>query len=412
MGNCIISQSGGPTSVINASLSGVIEKNLELKHYDNVYGGINGIEGILKGTIVNLSKLSLDEVLELRHTPAAALGSCRYKLGNPDVSCNEYAKLFETFKELDIETFFYIGGNDSMDTVYKLNEYAKANGHTTKFVGIPKTIDNDLCVTDHTPGFGSAAKMIATTILETYLDSVVYRQNGVFIIETMGRDTGWLAASAALAKLNSKPVVDLIYLPEVDFSIDKFLEDVKEKLSTQNNVYVVISEGLRNEKREFITKSSTPHGLDKFGHTQLGGVANYLKSILLESGITNKVRAVELNTTQRCGMHIASLTDIEEAVGAGKFAYKMSMEGITGHIAGIRRKSNEPYETEFFPVDASKAANNVKYFPAELINDSKNFVKEEALEYLSPLILGEPELKYENGLPKYFRLDYDKYKIK
>lgn len=400
MKNCIVAQSGGPTSVINASAMGVFKANEELKYYDNVYAGLNGIEGILNETMVNLSKMDAEIIDRLMYTPSSGLGSCRYKLKSYEENKSEYIKLFDIFKKYDIDTFFYVGGNDSMDTVHKLSNYAKEHNLSTKFFGVPKTIDNDLPIMDHTPGFGSAAKFIATIALENKLDCSVYSAKNVFIIETMGRDTGWLAASSCVATLNGESVVDFIYLPEVAFDSEKCLKDIAKKLETQNSVVIVVSEGIRTADGTFLGEIGG-HGLDKFGHAQLGGVCNYLKNLIKDNGVCNKVRAIELSTMQRCAMHIASQTDIEESFNCGFEALKYSMTGESGFMIGMQRVSNTPYKSEAFALHTSKVANNIKYFPKEWINAEGNNVTKEAYEYTLPLIQGEPKVQYENGLPKY-----------
>lgn len=410
MRNCLVAQSGGPTSVINASVVGVVEENKECKYYDRVYAGINGIEGILEKRIVDLTKLADEELNLLKYTPSSALGSCRYKIKNFEENDKEYVKFFNILDSLDIHTFFYIGGNDSMDTVSKLSEYAKLKGIHKQIIGIPKTIDNDLQYTDHTPGYGSAAKYIATLVLETYLDSSVYTNNGIFILETMGRDTGWLAASASLAKLNGKQVADFIYLPEVVFSKEDFLRDVRKKFEEKNKVYIVVSEGLKNEKGNYLYDIEVANDHDSFSHPQLGGVGSYLENLIIDAGITQRVKVLELGVAQRCAMHIASKTDIEEAYLVGKDALKYSTEGHTGFMVALNRLGNNPYSVETFKVEASKIANEIKYFPKEWITAENNNVTEEAFDYIHPLILGEPNLTIENGIFKYFNiLDKVKY---
>jgi 6-phosphofructokinase 1 len=401
MKNCLVAQSGGPTAVINASFVGVLDEALENKFYSNVYAGINGIEGILNENLINLSDLPYENLKGLKYTPSSGLGSCRYKMKDYKKDSSEYEKLFEILKKNDIGCFFYIGGNDSMDTVRALTEYTKENNITDiQVIGVPKTIDNDLMETDHTPGFGSASKYIATTVLECYLDSSVYINNGIFILEAMGRDTGWLTASAALAKINGKPVVDFIYLPECAFSKEKFLKDVEKRFKEQNQVFIVASEGIRDAAGEFIAKSSsTVH--DKFGHAQLGGVCNALKNLIIESGITSRVKTLELGVTQRAAMHCVSKTDIDEAYNVGREAVKYSTQGVSGYMIGIRRVQNNPYKSDTILVDPSKVANHVKYFPNEWINAEGNGVTEDAVNYISPLIQGMPELPMENGLPQY-----------
>ncbi len=400
MANCIIAQSGGPTSVINSSVVGLLQANKDIKAFNKVYAGLNGIEGILNGNIIDLSSFSDIEINSFRYTPSSGLGSCRYKMKNIEESSEEYDRLLDILKTNDIKAFFYVGGNDSMDTIAKLGKYAKENNIDIKFIGIPKTIDNDLMYTDHTPGFGSAAKFIATTALETYLDSSVYINNGIFILETMGRDTGWLAASACTARLNGQPVADFIYLPEVAFNIEDFLINVRKRFKENNKVFIVVSEGLRNAEGKFITEV-TSHAHDKFGHAQLGGVGAYLKNLIISSGITNRVKSLELGVLQRCAMHCASETDLQEAFDVGYSALKFALEGHSGYMVSINRESSTPYKTSHTLVEASKIANNVKYFPKELINEDGNHIKEEALEYFLPLISGSPSLVIENSLPKF-----------
>ena len=400
MANCIIAQSGGPTAVINSSVIGLLEKNRELGCYENVFAGLNGIEGILNENIINLSKLSNDEINEFKYTPSSGLGSCRYKMKNINDSSEEYEKLIDILNLNNIKAFFYVGGNDSMDTVDKLSKYSKDKELDIKFIGIPKTIDNDLMFTDHTPGFGSASKFISTTTLETYLDSSVYINNGIFILETMGRDTGWLAASSCLARINNKPVADFIYLPEIAFDVITFLEDVREKFNSQNKVFIVVSEGLRTADGKFLTESNS-QGYDKFGHAQLGGVGDYLKNLIINSGITSRVKSLELGVLQRCSMHCASKVDIDEAFNAGAAALEYSLGNSSGYMVSIKRESNSPYTVSYPLVEASKVANNVKYFPTNLINEKGNNIKEEALEYFLPLISGRANLVLHNNLPKF-----------
>ena len=400
MSNCIIAQSGGPTSVINSSVVGLLNSNKEFKTFEKVYGGLNGIEGILNKNIIDLTLVSDEEINQFRFTPSSGLGSCRYKLKDVDSCSEEYEKLISILKEYDIKAFFYVGGNDSMDTIAKLSEYAKLNNIDITFIGIPKTIDNDLKFTDHTPGFGSAAKFIATTALETYLDASVYINNGIFILETMGRDTGWLAASACIAKINNKPVVDFIYLPETEFDKEKFIKEVKEKFEEQNKVYIVVSEGIKDKSGKFISEFECTSE-DKFGHAQLGGVSNYLKMLILQEGFTTRVKALELGILQRCAMHCASDVDLKEAYNVGKMALKYASEGETGKMININRECNEPYEVFYSIVDADKVANHVKYFPKEWINEEGNFVNDEAYSYFEPLIKGLPDLTFERNLPKY-----------
>lgn len=399
--NCIIAQSGGPTSVINSSVYGLVKANKEFKTYDNVFAGLNGIEGILNKKIINLSDMDEEKLETFKKSPSSGLGSCRYKLKDYKSDSKEYEKLFNILNSLNIKAFFYVGGNDSMDTISKLSSFAKENNIDITFIGIPKTIDNDLMYTDHTPGFGSASKFIATSTLETYLDSKVYTENGIFIVETMGRDTGWLAASGALATVNGKPCADLVYLPEVAFSVSEFLNNARELFEKNNHVYIVASEGLRDENGDFIT-SVKAQGHDNFGHSQLGGVGQYLKELIIQAGITKRVKALELGVSQRCSMHCASFIDLDEAVMVGFDALKYSQDkNSSGFMVAIKRESNHPYKSSSFLVEANKVANNVKYFPREWINEEGNNITEDGLNYLRPLIDVNHELNSENNLPIY-----------
>lgn len=401
MKNCLIAQSGGPTAVINSSAIGVVLENKNLSYFDNVYGGLNGIEGILQNKLINFSEMTDDELHNFRYTPSSGLGSCRYKMKNFTENEADYKRFFQILDEYEVDTFFYIGGNDSMDTVHKLSAYANAHSINKRILGIPKTIDNDLMFTDHTPGFGSAAKFISTTVLETYLDSSVYINNGVFIVETMGRDTGWLAASAALAKINGKAVADFIYLPEKAFSIVNFLRDVRKKMEEQNKVYIVASEGLKNEDGKFLAQLNADSSFDNFGHAQLGGVCSYLKSLIVNAGITSRVKTLELGVMQRCAMHVASHVDIDEAYMAGKAALEYAIDGKSGFMVGIKRLQNAPYKTEYFTIPAKDVCNQIKYFPLEWISEEGNHINAAGVEYISPLITDAPILNHENGLPKY-----------
>ncbi|MDT8719110.1 6-phosphofructokinase [Clostridium sp. 19966] len=401
MKKCIVAQSGGPTPVINSSLCGVISQASESKYYDKVYGGLNGIEGILNEKITELSQLSGSDIDRLKYTPASALGSCRYKLKNISDNNEEYDKFFTIMDKFDIDDFFYIGGNDSMDTVSKLSSYAKEHSISKNIIGIPKTIDNDLMITDHCPGYGSAAKFIAMSVLETYLDSSVYSDNGVFILETMGRDTGWLSASAAMAQINDENVVDYLYLPEKAFNIDNFLQDIEKKYKEKKHVYVVVSEGIKDANGNFVAQMNSAIQHDKFGHAQLGGAASFLSSLIKKHKITRRVKSLELGVLQRCGMHISSSTDVEEAFKAGVSAVNYASEGSTGSMVYMKRLSDDPYEIKFALTDVNNVCNKVKYFPANWINDRGNFINEDALSYIKPLISDNNSI----NLPNYFCID-------
>ncbi len=392
MKNCVIAQSGGPTSVINSSVMGLLSKNNELKVYDKVYAGLNGIEGILKEDFVDMNLLTDEEIETIKHTPSAALGSCRYKLKEYEDSKEEYRKLFEIFAKHDIKAFFYAGGNDSQDTVRKLSAYAKDHNIDMNFIGIPKTVDNDLQVIDHAPGFGSAARYIATSVLESYLDSMVYTNNGIFITETMGRDAGWLAASGALATYNGRRCADIVLLPEVPFNEEKFLSKVRKIYEEKNHVYIVASEGVRLEDGSFLAATKA-HAHDAFGHAQLGGAGNALKNIITDSGITKRVKVLELSTLQRSAFHLASEVDLEEAFKLGERALLLARDGETGKVSILVRKSDEPYEVEYTSTDASNIANHVKYMPLDMVTEDGMNITEEAMKYFRPLVGRLPEYR-------------------
>ncbi|MGL4740418.1 MAG: 6-phosphofructokinase [Sarcina sp.] len=398
--NCIIAQSGGPTSVINSSVYGVVKENFNLKVYDNVYGGLNGIEGILERKIINLSALDSERLETFKNSPSSGLGSCRYKLKDFNNTEEEYVKLMGILTSLNIKTFFYVGGNDSMDTTAKLSAYANLKNIDIKFIGIPKTIDNDLKFTDHTPGFGSAGRFISTSVLESYLDSKVYSNNGIFILEAMGRDTGWLAATAALANIQGKQCADLIYLPESKFNKNKFLKDVKRLFVENNHVYIVASEGIRYSDGTFVAETDTA-GHDNFGHAQLGGVASHLRNMIIEANITDRVKALELGVLQRCAMHCSSKVDLEEAEMVGRDALKYSKDCQSGLMVGIKRLDTDIYSSETFLIEAKSVANNVKYFPSHWINEDENGITDEAFLYLCPLINDSNMSADETHLPTY-----------
>ena len=405
IGNAIVGQSGGPTAAINATLAGVIRGVLENVHGGTIptlYGMRNGVEGLLKEDIVNLSEFfaDSDRIDILEQTPAAALGSCRKKLPKIDEGRDTYEKLIEIFKKYDIRYFFYIGGNDSMDTVAKLSEYTKECDYEMRVIGVPKTIDNDLVVTDHTPGFASAAKYIATTVTECIRDCAVYKTKAVTVIEIMGRDAGWLTASAGIPRAFGGETPDLIYLPERAFDKEEFFEDLRALLDKKPNVVVAVSEGIRFADGTYVCEGFGIASTDVFGHKQLSGTGKALEyAIKAELGC--KVRSVELNIVQRCASHIASRVDIEESVRVGRAAIKAASEGVTRQMMTIERVSTEPYWVEISHRDVSEIANKVKHVPAEFINERGNHITDECARYLLPLIRGELDVKYENGIPKH-----------
>lgn len=406
-GAAVVGQSGGPTAAINATLSGVIEEALTSRRagaITKLYGMRNGIEGLLSEDLVSLtdifttdSKTDEHKLRLLRQTPAAALGSCRKKLPDPDTDREFYDRLIDTFKKYDIRYFFYIGGNDSMDTVAKLTKYLSGSDYEMRCVGVPKTIDNDLVGTDHTPGFGSAAKYIACTIQEIVRDCSVYKIPAVTIVEIMGRDSGWLTASAALAGAVGNGAPDLIYLPERVFDNEKFLSDVKAVLNKKSAVVVAVSEGLRYKDGSYVGEGTQSGVLDVFGHKYLAGTGKYLEH-LVKDEIGCKVRSVELNICQRCASHIASMTDINESVETGKAAVSYAAGGETGVMISAVRNGGE-YGITFTAEEISKIANAIGTVPDEFINGDANYVTEKCVEYLKPLIVGEPELVYKDGLP-------------
>lgn len=402
--NCMVAQSGGPTAAINASLAGVIEGVMKSELYGTVYGALNGITGILNHRFVNLSELfeeNPDNLHRLMVTPAMYLGSCRYKLPDFLDDDSSYVYIFKQFESYGIDAFFYIGGNDSMDTVLKLSEYAKRIASPVRIIGIPKTIDNDLCETDHTPGFGSAAKYIATSLLEISHDTFIYAVKSVTIVEIMGRDAGWLTAAAALARNAYNAAPHLIYLPEVPFDKEDFLLDVKRLLFEQNNVVIAVSEGIRDADGNYI--SASEQSVDTFGHSQLSGAGKTLEFLVKEK-LGVKVRSVEINVLQRCASHLSSRTDLEEAFALGKTAVAFSEQGVTASMVTIRRVPDKPYQAAYGCAALNGIANEAKPVPLEWINDAGNDVRQPLIDYLTPLIQGEMEVEYRNGIPAYLSL--------
>lgn len=401
MKNLIVAQSGGPSSAINATLAGVCKFAFESEKIDKVYGGLHGIKGILEERIVELNPiLDTDEKLDiLAMTPAAALGSCRKKLVDYKEDDKEYKIFIDILRKYNIGYFIYIGGNDSMDTVYKISKYCIENGiNDIKVMGAPKTIDNDLCETDHSPGFGSAAKYIATTISELGYDGDVYDIPTVNIVEIMGRDAGWLTAASCLARLNGHHVPDLIYLCEKPFDINQFVSDVNKKISEKKTVIVAVSEGVKSAEGRYIAEVGD-RKKDAFGHVELAGVGYVLKNVVKRE-IGCKVRSIELSLMQRCAGHIASKTDIDESILIGYETAKYATEGGIGKVGVFLRNDENGYNVKVDFVDISKIANKVKKVPVEWINKEGNDVKQELIDYLYPLIQGELPLKYKGGIPE------------
>ena len=395
MGNCLVAQSGGPSAVINATIAGIVQANQADPIYKKVLGGLNWIEGILSERFVDLTKMSDYENRVLRQTPSSALGSCRYKLKRENVE--DFKKIFAILDKYHIDTMFYTGGNDSMDTVYALSEYAQKNGITNhRFVGCPKTVDNDLVETDHTPGFASAAKFIATAVQHTWLDVNVYTREEVFILETMGRDAGWLAASSVLSNH-----VDLLVVPEVPFNKEKFLKLVKDKVAKTHKCYIVVSEGARFADGSYLAAGSAKN--DGFGHAVLGGAGQALKEMILESKAASRCKVQELSTLQRACGNMQSLVDVTESFRLGMSAHSHSHDPkFTGYMVGLKRRPGKKYDAEFITIPASKVANFVKGFPKKWLKPNYAGVTQEGIDYLAPLIVGEPTVIYEkNGLPAY-----------
>lgn len=402
--NIAVAQSGGPTCAINASLAGVFNAGKKSGKINKIFGVLNGIEGIINDQMVDLSeKIDSDVSYQLLlRTPSAVLGSCRKKLPSYTESTEIYEKITAVLRWRDIGIFFYIGGNDSMDTVAKYSEYLRTyNIDDIKIIGIPKTIDNDLCETDHSPGFGSAAKYVAATVQEITRDSNVYSIPSVTIIETMGRHAGWLAAASCCIRANGESAPHLVYLPEAVFSIEGFLRDVKEQMKKHRAVIVVVSEGVKTAEGKFAAEEYQSGQKDVFGHSYLAGIGKFLEK-LVGAEIGCKVRSIELNVMQRCSSHIASLEDIQSAEAIGMAAVNAGLDGKSGCMMTFVRESNMPYSYRIDTVDAAKAANTEKFFPREWINEEGNNVLPPAYDYLMPLIQGELHAIMKNGMPLNF----------
>lgn len=404
--NIIVGQSGGPTAVINASLAGVYKTAKDLG-VGKVYGMRHGIQGFLERKIVDLDeKLNSELNVELlKRTPSAYLGSCRFKLPEIGAAKEIYDTIFTILKEYEIDAFFYIGGNDSMDTIKKLSDYAILINSDIRFVGIPKTIDNDLAATDHTPGFGSAAKYIATVTKELIRDGLVYDMKCATIIEVMGRNAGWLTGAAALAKSEDCEGVDLIYLPEIVFDVDKFVEKVGELFQTKKSVVIAISEGVKTADGKYVFElTSHTDYVDAFGHKLLSGTARYLAS-LLATKYGCKTRAIELSSLQRCAGHITSRVDVTEAYQVGGSAVRVAFEGETGKMITLERVSTDPYICTTGLFDVHKVANVEKKVPLEWIIHDGTYVSKEMINYISPLIQAELTSIMINGKPRHIVMD-------
>ena len=396
MGKFAVAQSGGPTAAINATLLGVIDGAIQKS--TGILGAVNGIKGVLEDDFLNLTEIFANSEKRelLKNTPGAYLGSCRIKLPAPEENSEIYEKIFEVFEKNNIDKFIYIGGNDSMDTVDKLSRYAESHGKNTAIVGAPKTIDNDLAGTDHTPGFGSAARFVASSVKEIARDSGVYAEKSITIVEIMGRNAGWLTAAAALARCENSDAPHLIYLPERRISKSKIIEDIKN--CKANNIVIAVSEGIRDENGEYYCNTQCNASHDIFGHTQLAGCAKVLENFLgKEFGY--KMRSVELSVLQRCGGHFTSLTDLNESEEIGRRAALSACEGKRGIVMGFKRIKQ--YECEIVENHVSQIANKEKTMPDEFINDDANDVTDKFIEYCKPLIMGDVRVITEDGIPKH-----------
>lgn len=400
IGNVLVAQSGGPTAVINATLAGVITEALNHECIEEIYGGSNGVLGILQEDLIDLASESQQVIRGLRWTPAAALGTCRYKLKKQA----DFDRIINVFKAHNIRYFFYIGGNDSMDTAAKISQTARDAGHEMRVVGLPKTIDNDLPVTDHTPGYGSVIKYISSVVKEFACDHEAMGQHDlVSIIEVMGRNAGWIAAGASLAKRRDHPndPPHLIYLPEVPFTVQKFLDDVARVLKTEKYCLIVVGEGLVDENGNYVQTSSTTQ--DAFGHSQLGGAGDYLRN-LVEEHLRIKARSAKFGIGQRAAAHCSSLTDNNEAFMAGAAAVEAAINGVTDKMITLVRGDNDQYSCETGLADLQEVANGVKLLPTSWINEDKTSLNYQFYKYALPLIQGEVNVPYDNGVPQFSKL--------
>ena len=402
IGSCIIGQSGGPTAVINASAYGAIRAALDTDSITKVYGAAHGIKGVLDDKLYVMDEEDPEELRLLLNTPSSELGSCRYKIKDPDVDDSDYRRILEVFRKYNVRYFFYNGGNDSMDTCNKISKYCQKVGYDCRVMGIPKTIDNDLYGTDHCPGYPSAAKYIATSCMEVSKDATVYDNQQITVIEIMGRDAGWLTAASALATaFGAGP--DLIYLPEVDFHLEQFYADVERILTARGKVLIAVSEGIHFSDGKLVADAETS-ATDGFGHAQLGGLAAKMAD-MLKRRFNTKVRGIELSLLQRCGAHLASAADVAEAELAGRFAVEQAVAGMTDFMVAFRcERGAGGYRCvpELLPL--SQVANYVKKVPLEWINEAHNGVTQELIDYVLPLIQGEPERVLVSSLPRYAKL--------
>ena len=406
MKNMLVAQSGGQSAAINATITGVIDAGLASSRVEHVYGALNGIKGVLNENFVMLDDICRSPETRdlLAVTPAAALGSCRWKLKNPEEDKREFEEIIRILRKNNIGYFIYTGGNDSMDTVYKLSVYCREHGvDDIKIMGAPKTIDNDLGETDHCPGFGSAAKFIATAFTEIACDCYVYDIPSVTVVEVMGRNAGWLTASAALARNEARHVPQLIYLCERAFDTERFVEDVKEALERENNIIIAVSEGLKDARGNYVGEEMKSGKEDAFGHKYLSGIGKYLEQVITDK-ISCKVRSVELNILQRCAGYMLSETDIIESRNLGAFAAVSAIRGESGKMSALKRMPGDNYQVEIVLADLSKIANVEKTVPLEWITENGHDITQEMVDYLRPLIQGEVRIPYKDGVPEHFIL--------
>lgn len=403
-GALLFAQSGGPTAVINASACGVFEEAFKHSEITQVLGAAHGVVGILEDRLFDIGKEDATEIARLKNTPSSALGSCRYKLKDPKIDDTDYKRILEVFIKHNVRYFFYNGGNDSMDTCNKIGEFLKENGYACNVVGVPKTIDNDLYGTDHCPGFGSTAKYIATTCMELSLDARVFSHGQIAVIEIMGRHAGWLTAASAVASYAGNGP-DLIYVPESAFDLDKFTADVERVFAEKGNCIVAVSEGIHDENGKFIAEYGMENAKkDAFGHVQLGGTASYLVSYL-KNKIDTKFRAIEFSLMQRCAAHIASKTDMDEAYAAGAECVKAAVNGESQIMVGFNcLRENGKYTCRLDHIPLSLVANTESKLPAKYINEDKNFITKDFLDYVVPLISGETTPEFVNGVPRFAKL--------
>ena len=407
-GACIVGQSGGPTSVINSSLYGVVKTAIDNPNITHVLGAEYGIKGVLNDRLFDMDQEDPAELEKLLYTPSSALGSCRYKMKDPDVDDTDYKRIHEIFQKYDVRYFFYNGGNDSMDTCNKISKYMQKVGYECRVMGVPKTIDNDLFGTDHCPGYASAAKYIATSLMEVYHDARVYDTGMICIVEIMGRHAGWLAAAASIAAAYGHGP-DMVYMPEVTFDMDSFVEKVDKIYKERKYCMVAVSEGLQFADGTFVSEASTS-ATDGFGHAQLGGLAAKLAAVVGEK-TGAKVRAIELSLLQRCGAHLASATDINESFRSGEAAVLNAVNGITDKMVGYERRYEDgKYICDIKLFDLSDVANTEKKFPREWINETGDGINKEYLDYVMPLIQGEPATPRKDSLPVYANLKKVLYK--